>query len=80
MTQAVPTQVWRESHDEPAHSGEGITRTEDPSAGFYWVEVLIRGQAPMHSCVRAISGTQAETFARNRHPQALAVRLMEAAT
>jgi len=77
MTQAVPTQVWRESHDEPAHGGEGITYTEDPSAGFYWVEVRIRGQAPMHSCVRATSGTQAVEFCHARHPAAIMARLMD---
>lgn len=77
MTQSIPKHVWRDDYQQNQQSGEGITYTTDPSARLYWVEVLLRGAAPMTSRVRAMSGPQAVEFCRARHPQAVMVRLME---
>lgn len=70
------TQFWRDN-DAPDLVGEGITRTSDPDAGFYWVEVIMRGAAPLASCVRARSPEQAVQFCQARHPNAVLTRLME---
>jgi hypothetical protein len=77
MTQVIPKQVWRHSHDESGRFGEGITRCSDPSAGFYWITVYMRGAPPMASCVRANSAEQAEAFCMARHPNAVLARCME---
>ncbi|MEB3169075.1 MAG: hypothetical protein VKK97_10140 [Synechococcaceae cyanobacterium] len=74
----TPKQVWRDSYDQGQHVGEGITRCSDPDAGFYWVDVIMRGAPPLASCVRAHSGQQAVEFCKARHPNAVMVRLMEA--
>lgn len=73
----TPKQVWREGYEISQHTGEGVTYTTDPAAGFYWVEVLMRGTGPLHSCVRATSAQQAVDFCKARHPNAVLVRLME---
>lgn len=75
--QAIPKNVWRESHEQAQQTGEGITRCTEPGAGLYWVEVLIRGAAPLRSRVRAASAQQAVEFCKARHPQAVLARLME---
>lgn len=67
---------WRDN-GEPEVSGEGITRTSDPDAGFYWVEVVMRQSPPLYSYVRATSAEQAVAFSKARHPHAYLVRLME---
>ena len=63
--------------DESRACGEGVTRTSEPGASLYWVEVRAPHAAPIYSYVRATSPQQAVTFSRNRHPNAVLVRLME---
>lgn len=77
MTQAIPTRVWHEDYEQGNRAGEGITRCSDPDAGFYWVDVYMRGAPPMSSRVRALSAEQAVQFCQARHPQAVLVRLAE---
>lgn len=69
--------LFQQDSELPNVTGEGITRTSDPEAGFYWVEALFRGSCPLHSCIRANSSSQAVAFCRARHPTAYLVRLME---
>ena len=76
-TTPIPTRVWHEDYEQGSRSGEGITRTSDPEAGFYWVHVYLRGAAPMSSRVRAMSPEQAVQFCQARHPQAVLVQLAE---
>ena len=73
----IPKAVWRESYEQADQCGEGITRTSDPDAKFWWVEVLMRGSPPLYSYVRATSGKQAVQFCQARHPNAVLARLME---
>lgn len=75
---AIPKRVWHEDYENGQQGGEGITRCSDPDAGLYWVEVLMRGSAPMRSRVRAATAQQAVQFCQARHPQAVLVRLAEA--
>ena len=63
--------------DESRACGEGVTRTSEPGAGHYWVEIRAAHAAPIYSYVRATSPEQAVLFSRNRHPNAVMVRLME---
>jgi hypothetical protein len=69
--------AWHHSHDEPSSAGEGITRCTDPDAGYFWVNVYMRGAPPMASRVRALSPEQALQFCQARHPNAVLVRVME---
>lgn len=71
------TMLFPQEPDAPVSTGEGITFTTEPGAGFYWVEILHSGQAPLYSYVRAQSSCQAKAFCRNRHPRAMLIRLME---
>lgn len=63
--------------DESRACGEGVTRTSEPGASHYWVEIRAAHAAPIYSYVRACSPEQAILFSRNRHPNAVLVRLME---
>lgn len=72
---AIPKRVWRDDYENGQQTGEGVTRCSDPSAGLYWVNVWMRGAAPMASCVRATSAEQAAEFCRNRHPNAVLIQL-----
>ena len=63
--------------DVATHGGEGITRTSEPGARLFWVEVRAAQSAPLYSYVRAMSAQQAIEFSRNRHPNAVMIRLME---
>lgn len=74
---AIPKRVWHDDYESGQQAGEGVTRTTDPDAGLYWVEVLMRGVAPMRSRVRATSAAQAVQFCQARHPNALLTRLMK---
>lgn len=74
---AIPKRVWHDDYENGQQAGEGITRCSDPGAGLYWVEVLMRGSAPMRSRVRAATAQQAVQFCHARHPNALMARLME---
>ena len=77
MTTTIPKGVWRESYEQGHQAGEGITRCSDPDAGYFWVNVYMRGAPPMASRVRATSPEQALQFCQARHPHAVLVRLAE---
>jgi hypothetical protein len=50
-------------------TGEGHTRTSDPAAQLWPVVITFSsGAKPMKTTIRATGPTQAEQFARNRHP------------
>jgi hypothetical protein len=50
-------------------TGEGMTRTSDPKARLWPVVITFSsGARPMKTTIRATGPTQAEQFARNRHP------------
>ena len=55
-------------HDEPLATGEGLTRTSKPGTALFHMLVHFKSSRPMRCTIRAISWSQAEQFARNRHP------------
>jgi hypothetical protein len=60
--------------DDPCLSaGEGITRTSEPSAQFWPVEVTFACKRPMRCTIRANSKQQAHQFASARHPDASSI-------
>lgn len=61
---AIP---WQDS-TEPQAVGEGLTRTSAPAARLFPMVLTFSNAAPMRTEIRAISWSQAEKFARNRHP------------
>lgn len=56
--------------DEPTHGGEGITRTTEPGARMYYLEIPFPGRQMMRCTIRAKSQRQALQFAAARHPTA----------
>jgi len=63
--------------DSPCrHSGEGITRTSEPGARFWPVEVAFACRRPMRCTIRALSKQQAYQFATARHPDASSIRVL----
>lgn len=54
--------------DEPGSAGEGITRTTDPRAKLFALEVKLPGRLPMRCTVKALNESQAIQFAVARHP------------
>jgi hypothetical protein len=55
-------------NDEPLATGEGLTRTSKPGSALFHMLVHFKSSRPMRCTIRAISWSQAEAFARNRHP------------
>lgn len=53
--------------------GEGISRTTKPGAKLFAMELKLPGSRPMRTSIRALNWRQAEQFARNRHPDVLAI-------
>lgn len=68
-----------------ASTVEETKETEEPSAtmcgdlgaGFYWVEIIHRGEMTCRSRVRAHSSHQALEICRARHQNAALIRLVE---
>jgi len=58
--------------DQPV-VGDGLSRTSDPRAVLWSVEVSWDHGKPMRSTVRAVSKTQAAAFTKNRHPKATTI-------
>lgn len=63
--------------DDPCrHGGEGITRTSEPGARFWLVEVRWPGCRPMRCTIRATCKQQAYQFAERRHPNASSIEVL----
>lgn len=63
--------------DNPCQSaGEGITRTNEPGAKFWPVEIRWPGRRPMRCTIRATSKQQAHQFAERRHPDASSIKIL----
>lgn len=64
--------------EKQASENSPATLCEDLGAGFYWVDVIQRGEGACRSRVRAHTGQQAIDICRARHPGAILIRLAEA--
>ena len=63
--------------DNPCQSaGEGITRTTEPGAKFWPVEIRWPGRRPMRCTIRATCKQQAHQFAERRHPDASSIKIL----
>jgi hypothetical protein len=63
--------------DDPCKlSGEGITRTTEPGAKFWPVEIRWPGRRPMRCTIRATNKQQAHQFAERRHPDASSITMI----
>jgi len=63
--------------DTPCLSaGEGITRTSEPSAIHWPVEITFACRQPMRCTIRAVSRQQAHQFAERRHPDASSIEII----
>lgn len=63
--------------DDPCRAkGEGITRTSNPRATLWPVEIHFQSCRPMRSTIKAVSKKQAKAFAEARHPNAVSIRLL----
>jgi len=63
--------------DDPCQSaGEGITRTTEPGAKFWPVEIRWPGRRPMRCTIRATCKQQAHQFAERRHPDASSIKIL----
>ena len=63
--------------DDPCRmAGEGITRTSEPGARFWPVEVRWTGCRPMRCTIRATCKQQAYQFAERRHPRASSIKIL----
>ena len=63
--------------DDPCRmAGEGITRTTEPGAKFWPVEIRWPGRRPMRCTIRALNRQQAHLFAARRHPDASSITMI----
>jgi hypothetical protein len=68
-------------NDSPCqNAGEGITRTSEPGARFWPVEVAFTCRRPMRCTIRALSKQQAYQFAERRHPDASSIKVLSRKT
>jgi len=59
-------------NDSPCqNAGEGITRTSEPGARFWPVEVAFACRRPMRCTIRAVY-----QFAERRHPDASSIKIL----
>lgn len=65
--QASYVMPWLDT-TEPQAVGEGLTRTSSPAARLFHMLLTFENARPMRCTVRALNWSQAEQFARNRHP------------
>jgi hypothetical protein len=70
----LPSLIDR-ADDLSARFGEGISRTSDPSALLYPVEIPLINAPTVRATIRATSPKQARLFAANNHPNADASRI-----
>lgn len=66
-------QLQQADTDAPRALGEGISRTTKAGAKLFAMELTFGGSRPMRTSIRALNWRQAEQFARNRHPDLLAI-------
>jgi hypothetical protein len=71
----LPSLIDR-ADDMSARFGEGISRTSDPTARLYLVEIPLLNAPTVRATIRATSTRQARTFAANNHPNADASRIV----
>jgi hypothetical protein len=57
-------------------AGEGITRTSEPGASFWPVQIHWPGCRPMRCTIRATCKRQAYKFAERRHPDANSIKIL----
>ena len=57
-------------------AGEGITRTSEPGARFWPVQIHWPGCRPMRCTIRATCKRQAYQFAERRHPDASLIKIL----
>lgn len=63
--------TWQE--DEVPTLGEGLSRTTNPAAKLWDVDVEMSNSKPMRTTVRAISKSEAKKFTANRYPLATSI-------
>jgi hypothetical protein len=64
--------------DGPRALGEGISRCSKAGAKLFAMELTFKGSRPMQTSIRALNWTQAEQFARNRHPELVSITRLSA--
>lgn len=77
MSEPVPLHF---DDDACQSAGEGITRTSEPGAKLWPVEIRWPGCRPMRCTIRAISKRQAYQFAERRHPNASSIEILSRKT
>lgn len=66
--------TWRD--EESPVSGEGLSRTNNPAAKLWQVDVQFHAGPPMKTTVRALTKAEALKFSRNRHPNASDIKVL----
>lgn len=61
------------SDDERPVVGVGISRSANPAAPLWDVDVLYGKGPPMTTTIRAMSRAEARKFTKNRHPNAIKI-------
>lgn len=59
------------SEDSQPSLGEGVSRTSDPAARLWSVDVTFPGNRVMRTTILAKNNSQALKFSKNRYPQAI---------
>jgi hypothetical protein len=59
--------------DDCLSAGEGITKTTQAGTRLWHFEALMERAKPLRGTIRALTKRQAEVFAKNRHPNAVAI-------
>lgn len=65
---------WQE--DNPPALGEGLSRTSNPRAVLWRVDVQTGSARPMITTVRASTKTEALKFSKNRYPTAISIKVL----
>lgn len=60
--------TWQEEHTPVV--GEGLSRTNNPAARLWQVNVQFTAGPPMKTTVKAMTKREAIKFTQNRHPNA----------
>jgi hypothetical protein len=71
-------QLQQIDSDGPRALGEGISRTTRAGAKLFAMELTFKSSRPMRTSIRALNWRQAEQFARNRHPELVAIVRLKA--
>lgn len=65
---------WQE--DDPPVLGEGLSRTSNPRAVLWRVDVETGNARPMITTVRASTKAEALKFSKNRYPTATSIKVL----